>query len=358
VPIRIIFRGLVLFHIVKEDEENVRIEAQLVDCAKMPGAHAASGAHNTQLGATGHSDVHRHDATIQILTATNLDSAPSSSEEMRTRTGTMSSIGQTVPDVLHPRALLGDISIGDPHSGELVNVEESYRKHCPNLSHILTNAPGFRVDGPPKPADRKRNEFIKSVVTIYGGTIRVREVVTWDAGEYPLVYSPNTGGKATTAAEVRFLGSTVRGHMASECVVDIESNVINGAESLTGGVDVREILITNFPPPRSLPVPWSLHFFCLFQAAGYIAVPGNLRGSELRWFKRFARGYHSENPPEDYGRAFAEDEALLGDDGMTGFPFPYLDPADSLSRLKGIRPPLTDPWNRPLCPQGDNSPHH
>ncbi len=69
------------------------------------------------------------------------------------------------------------------------------------------------------------------------------------AAAYPLASSPNNGSRFTSPAEVSFLTSTVRGHMASECVVEVDSvDISNGQKGLPKRVDEGEILITNLPP--------------------------------------------------------------------------------------------------------------
>ncbi len=66
-----------------------------------------------------------------------------------------------------------------------MKVADSYREHCPNLSHILNNRPRHILPKAMKKPSLKRNKFVSRTVTIYGGTIRVNEVVAWDGGGVP-----------------------------------------------------------------------------------------------------------------------------------------------------------------------------
>ena len=181
--------------------------------------------------------------------------------------------------------------------------------------------------------------------------------------------------------DVRFMFSDWDRAVASECIIDVEE-VSGLAITSTDGTftdtavnadasadrddqhvapDTVEILITNLPPQRRKPVPWSVHYQWLFRAAGYDPAPVDLL--RLVAFESAARSYaqirSKINPGAPAVDAFdfdAEDLPLLT--GPDVFPFPYLDMSPGSSGGNGsgmlaeLSTPAADPWNRPLCPQG------
>ena len=268
-----------------------------------------------------------------------------------------------------------NIAVADDNR-DFVAIHPSYTDHCPRLAKILADADDGEF--------RKQRwhdideDYVRARITVNRGTIRVKEVVSWDAGAFPLGEDPAGGFRSATPAVVSFLGSAIQGHMASECVIDIPSasrveirddskpkptshvGVRPGNPRVAGG-DV-EVLVTNFPSQQERALPWSVHFLWLFRAGGYtpLPIPG-----ELKDFERLAREYLARairnDDPDAKERAIQEvidhEFKMLGADRV-GFPIPYLDPSEALTRLEpiGVRAPLlADPWYLPLCPQGDNT---
>jgi hypothetical protein len=205
--------------------------------------------------------------------------------------------------------------------------------------------------------------FVPTSVTANRGTIRVREIVTWDAGAFPLPFDGSAGVAIQVPAEVKFVGSNVHGHMASECVIDVESanRVMIGGTLVTlrkgerhggnrGDHSLRvpprtvEILITNFPPQRAKALPWSAHFRWLFEAAGYRPVV--LSNDDLKPFIDRAGEY-------DPDALKADMPLLVGSAGS--FPFPFIEMVAPDFKLNPVNHVHVgnDPWNRPVCPQGD-----
>ena len=335
-PVRIIFRGLVLFRIEKGGEESGRIVANLIDGPE--SAHAGMG---------GMSALHRHNAEVQIYTG-----------------GDLGGRFHRANDPLEYVALNRgeNIYLTIPASGQYVTRDQTYKDYCPILSGIANGAavPLERHND----ADRM-SRFVRNTVTVNRGTIRVRDVVAWDGGAPG---APSGPVRIDVPAEVQFLGSNVRGHMASECVIDVtdskdvdidstKDNPRSGRRSgsprnsLRVPPDTVEILITNFTPQRPKALFWSLHYGWMFEAAGF--SPTTLPADKLEAFKDTARQY-------DPGALREDVDIFLGADGKTGFPFPYLDPSTALVGLTKLTYPAgvlvgADPWNRPLCPMGDDS---
>lgn len=202
------------------------------------------------------------------------------------------------------------------------------------------------------PKGREDSQYRAAEVIVPAGVIRARELVTWQVNG------------TESPAEVRFMNSDVRGHVASETVLEVEGSALtiqtdSPIAGLPGsltplaaaggledevGPDTVEILITNFGPQRSMPVPWSLHYQWTFRFAGYADVP-----FDQARFTRF-----TDDLGAAYASEWAQDFQHLNNGQARGQPFPYL-------RLKdpgAIVPPrpLDDPWDRPLCPQADDGP--
>lgn len=339
-PVRIIFRGLILFDVQNEGEEDGTITAYLIDGSNalpaMGAMHGASGAD--------HGAMHKHTAEIQIFTGQS---------------------NNTEAKRLVPRGRLdlratgaGCASLGN---NDAVRRDSSYVAHCPSLPQIAESANLGGMLSSPDPA------FVSHTVTINRGTIRVRDLVSWDAGAPELPHSLPSG--THLPARVKFLGADIAGYMASEAVID----VLNADEVHIGGSDDRlntpadrpvtgvseanlrvppntaEILITNFAPQRRFALPWTFHYGWMFQAAGYMPVP--LPGEELKIFDEIVNRYS--------GGLSDDRHMFLGSDAKTGFPFPYFNPETALVSLNAFATPaygavaLQDPWDREMCPLGD-----
>lgn len=339
-PVRIIFRGLVLFRIEKEGWPEGRIVAQLIEDKSMSGAMPSS------------MSAHAHQAEIQILTGKQ---------------------GQS----LVPVPLARDVDVTFTAAGpEYVSRAPSYSQYVPKLGDIAGQR--FTRTDPVMQDPR----FIRNLIFVNRGTIRAKDLVTWDAGGYPLDGSAGTGTSVVAPVDVQFMFSDWAGAVASECIIDIEEATRLSVSS-TDGVftnpdlhaeptashddqhvppDTVEILVTNLPPQRRKPVPWSVHYQWLFRAAGY--TPGPIDPNEVAAFRNEARAYAKIRskidptaPPTDAFNFDAEDLPFLA--GPTALPFPYLamppvsGGGSGGGAVEAMSVPATDPWNRPLCPQGD-----
>lgn len=361
-PVRIIFRGLVLFKVT--EGVNGRIVAKLVDVgAGTPppsGTHSMSGmSHASQPGdggaGGGHSPLHRHESDLQVYSRKADGTDLHEIGRLTRQANGQGNIDITFPDLTSPS----------------VKRSQSYDEYCPRLSAIMngrTDVP-FPSEAPRHSDTSRMNAFAPNTITVHGGTIRVREVVTWDGGAFPLPSGRSAGVQIEAPAEVKFVGSSVHGFMASECIIDvpnadnvhIDGRIANlprttrkgdgegegmGKPSLSLPPRTVECLVTNFPPQRPKALFWSGHFSGLLEAAGYLPI--SLPSDEFNEFAALATEYDRD--------AFVEDEPLLN----RGFPFPYIEKVGRDIRLAAVNPvPVPpshvgdDPWNRPLCPQGD-----
>ena len=323
-PVRIIFRGLVLFRIENEGTQDGRIVAQLIDDKSMSGSMSA----------------HAHQAEMQVLTG---------------------KMGQSLVPVPLERGVAIELTADGE---EYVKAAPSYRQYVPKLSTIAGGR--FSLSNP------RNDNFIRNRIIVNRGTIRAKELVTWDAGGYPLDGSPGTGANVVAPVNVRFMFSGWARAVASECIIDIEeeSGLSISGDRVTAEVadhddqhvppDTVEILITNLPPQRRKPVPWSVHYQWLFKAAGY--EPASFDQSELAEFMgsawAYAKNRANANPENQRAKILeflGADLPFLSDG--TALPFPYLSMprslADESEALDALAAPAADPWNRPLCPQGD-----
>ena len=355
-PVRIIFRGLVLFQ-VKEGAEGT-VVAKLVGDKRTAPAVAGEvrpptptphGGHGIASGTVTHEHLGPHDHEAE-LHAFSIERDVASDKEK----DKVDFVG------LGTRNIKITFDNGKAYP---VSRAASYDAYCPKLSDIMGNLTGNSNDPPRHTNKAVMDSFVRNTVTVHGGTIRVREVVSWDGGAFPLPDERSAGVTVDTPAEVKFVGSTARDFMASECVIDVEEaesasiagsgarrlrNPLRGSathNSLRIPPKYIEILITNFPPQRANALPWSAHFRWLFEAAGY--RPIRLRNEDFAPFEAFARDY-------DNGAVDDDMPLLKGQDGE--FPIPWVNEVFALSPQKPSRASeigQDDPWNRPLCPQGD-----
>lgn len=247
-----------------------------------------------------------------------------------------------------------------------------FDKYVPNIAKLRTDD---RVA--PQP------DFYKSWITLPHGTLRARDLVSWDFD-------------ANVPAEVAFMGTGYRGFVANEAVLDVGNddgdfeeddpfkylsvttatpNVPARLIPLTKGTryvdetdpNTVEILITNFAAQRRRGVFWSLHYQSLFDAAGYVRDRSYQDRDQFTHFVSVAKGFDEY----EWGRDLA---------GMDiGQPFPYIIPEsfespqgmhradavviDAIPRDEGVRTKheglprhlaTTDPWARPICPLGQD----
>lgn len=318
-PVRIVFRGLMIFQIPETGANAGKLVAYLIN---KPGFADAKR--------RGHP--HEHDAEIQILTG----------DEPENDRGPKRLTRNAKLDILVPRDKKG------------VKPGRSFYRHVPDLAEVIGKAtPAIRDAGRDKP----NPALIQNVVTVDGGLVRVKEVVGWDQGGYPLSeLSGNRGEpgeRAMSPALAKFMGSSVRGHMASEIVVDIDAegvelqcdhdNRFRGPKN--GSKDPKdphlpagtvEIVVQNYEPASEWPTPWGLDFQWLFEAAGYREA--NLAGDEFTAWVGSGRAYNRN--------LFDVERTLFfGADGTMGRPFPYIESAASLTVLQ----PLTNAPNYWVC---------
>lgn len=329
--IRIVFRGLILFK-----EEDGELRALLVN----DEARAGHG-------------IHAH----------------------RPRIGVIGWRGDR-PVILESGAFSGGFRL-HVGKGRVTKKRPEYQEFVPNLPRLYGENPTRRVD----------LTYVASEVRVTAGVLRPTTLVSW-----PPSLDRREG--VETPALVEFMkldgGGATEGHVANECVLEAEGNELKieildrwkekkptipeSLLPLTEGItpflrrtghlpddrgldaapDTIEILITNFAPQRSVPVPWSLHYQLLYRAAGY--PPRAFDGQTLSDFIRVAKTYHG-------GREWEQDTSPeTGFNLKEGYPFPFL---PSREGKVPVLPPTPleyptlahvshDPWNRPLCPQGDD----
>jgi len=317
VPVRIIFRGLMLFEMPETGPNARKLVAYLINDAGFGGT------------TPGHP--HDHDAEVQVLT------------------------GKERGIDLQPTRLVRHATLDILTRGQSgVIAGSSFDRHVPDLGIIIENAtPGVRDAGRGTP----NKGLIQNVVMVDGGTVRVKDVMGWDQGAYPLSGDRRERGERPTSPTlVKFVASSVQGHMASEVVVEIDDDEVelrcDHDQRFTGvkqGTDdpvdphmparTVEILITNFERPGDKPTPWGLDFQWLFEAAGYNAA--DLSGPEFEEWVSAGRVYDAD--------LFKRERAMFlrgqRDNETIGRPFPFIESSDALSQLQ----PLTNVRNILVC---------
>ena len=327
--VRIVFRGLILFAFPREGRPNAnKLVAYLLNDNDLTGGlEVAKNPPKKEHG----KHEHHHSGEIQIVD---------------------DGLGKYDPKpVMLDRGMDVDIVIpGDKG----VTTARSFNDFVPNLEDVVAGATGalkgIRRADPPLPKSR----LIQNQITVDRGVVHVKNVINWDEEGYPLRgrEAPN-GQRPGAPVLVNFMGSTVKGHVASEVIVEIadanEVELVTKQEKLHGKrkgsdrpnhrvpPDTVEVLVTNFEFRRDKPVAWGLDYQWLFEAAGYDAV--DLAGPQFDEWIAFASNY-------DAAALDSERRQLLTGDNFTrGRPFPYIRSADALSSLT----PLTDQYNPPVC---------
>jgi hypothetical protein len=351
VPIRIILRGLILLDVKNEGQEAGTITARLIDGPAM--VHHDMGAASA---------LHRHTGEMQIYPGATATPAMEGETDASHADGGMHDGGEEDPAHPIPFEYFTmkpgenfDVKID---SGEFVKRDESYKVLCPSLREIAKSAGLERQED-----EELKAKFVRNTVTINRGTIRVRDVVSWDSGAPELGEHRQQG--INSSVPVTFIGSDITRNVASECVIDIRDapSVMIGEKEYRGSEipsvhvapNMVEILITNFAPQRAKPLPWSLHYRWVFEAAGYTARI--LRRDDLDKFDRAVAGY-DESTLRAEKAMFLHEEA---NGEKVGLPFPYIDLNNRLlARATPTGPApammMADPWDRPLCPLGDDTP--
>jgi len=312
VPVRIYFRGLVLFSFPDSGKEKGKLIAELISERTPIGKEPSPGRN-------------AHDAEIQILEGGNK--------------------GQLVPKTIAHRATVR-MDIPD---GVGVTPAPSFDAHVPSLAQLASKANLPEVK--PDPA------YVRNTIIVNRGIIRVKDVVVWDAGGFPL--TGKMGDVASSPAEVKFMACDSQGHAANECVLEVPDDdadtvVISGTDPALKGrfksvrrgnhrtqENTLEIRISNYEFQRRYPVPWGMDFQWLFARAGYGRIP--LPAGEFNAFDAFGTAYDKARG----GHLYAEDRATLLPTAE-GLPFPYLTLNNPLTVLK----PLTEIESRPVCVPG------
>jgi hypothetical protein len=266
--------------------------------------------------------------------------------------------------------------------------ETTFRLVSPGTPNEVTTTRGFDRYVPhlgvlaqgPRRALQPR--FVVHKIILPHGRLRARDLLCWDD-------DPNR------PAEVAFMGTSYRGFVANEAVLEIgddngdydapdrskylsiESSTPELPKqlwSLTSGekyVDetdpnTAEILITNFAPQRRKGVFWSLHYQALFNAAGYTAGPSYMQSDVFKSFEAAARKFDEHEWESD--KKMGVEQPFPYVFAASGLPFPPLEQkgAATMAReLRDISPrrasdglpePLavSDPWARPICPVGQD----
>lgn len=332
-PVRIYFRGLILFRFPGPGEPDAgKLVAELLTEPpnRKPGPAFQAGQDD-------------HDATIQVITGEDV---------RRLLPGNLNRAQQLLPHSLSRQARV-DITI--PGCKGPVQRLKSFNEHVPKIDALarmagLTKDPGINPD-----------DYLRATVVVDCGTIRVHDVVTWDNG-FPLP-GGNRGDTPATPAEVKFCGVQAGGHAANDCVLEADGDLVeissphdpplHGSKWQStrqrnhfGQENTTDILIENFEYQRGKPVPWGLDFQWLFARLGY--GEADLGAAEVNAFKGEARKYDQV--------LLAQDESSMLQ-GTTGRPFPYIVSNQALVSLTPIRnlqtgSPLTALKSRPLCVPG------
>jgi len=260
-----------------------------------------------------------------------------------------------------------------PHGEPGVRVHGSFLDYVPLFEDLK---PGRTA---PQILDRLQavdNRFVTRRIVIPTGTVRAGEFVAWD-------------WYGTTPARVGFMDTMLQGFISNEVIVDIgDDSDLDGDNdrkylSVSGDMDgkdferklwprskgatdddihpnVVELKITNLPAKRSLAVPWGLHIFTAFAAAGY----ENRAYSNVEQVDAFLKA------TEDYAGEWAYDADTMGvraDAKGPGYPFPFLiDPrGDKRDRLAAgskapmpVKPPRTPGRQPGDFPPPDAHGHH
>lgn len=361
-PVRIIFRGLILFRFPQApDPDAGKLVAELINNPNI----ARRGKQETSSRPPHGPHEHNHDAQIQIAT----DHGKGD---------------KRVPVTLKPPAFRGqqirtpgeriDITVlgvdGKPISPTNVEPHESFKRYVPRLVDVIrAGTPEVRqMEGRRRARDPR---LIRNTIVLNHGQIRVRQLVTWDEGGFPLDPSRDPrGSRPALTGFVKFVGSDFDGFVASEFVVDIDNATAvnvkstrnsrltakhNGRGQLNHRVpyETVEILITNYEYQENTALPWGLDFQWLFQAAGFEAV--DLVGANLDDFAargaRFNRGIYEHerrmllDPVDDSDRL---------ESFRLGRPFPYLISTVGIEAGKRAGVNSTDEDYRPICIGGQD----
>ena len=323
--VRIFFRGLILFQFPGDGT----LVAELIS---EPAGRKVKGK-----AVQGQDD---HESQIQVITG----------EDVR----------QLLPHRLERLKGPARVDIKIPECAGNVKRANNFDACVPNIHELakMANLPPNAL----KPADR--DSYVRAVVTVNCGTLRVKEVVMWDASGYPL---PKTkaSDRPTTPAEVRFCGTPIVGHAANECVLEVpETDIVDISSPDFPQLDgiyrstrrrnqlaqasTTDILVHNYEYQRDRPVPWGLDFQWLAARLGYGEAD---LAAAIDAFEGAVRA-------DPYADLLEQDLDSLLPNRPKGRPFPYIESPKSLTTLAGLRnekdkrTPLTDIESRPVCVPG------
>jgi hypothetical protein len=350
VPVRIIFKGLILFRFPKAGEHDAgKLVVELINKPDIPRRLKTETPDKLRPGKPPRGPhEHNHDAYIQIAT-------DQGDGDERT------------PVYLDTKDRI-DIVCLDASGKQMVPVQvgrdPSFVAHVPQLSEIIRNGTD-NVRQMEKKRGARNTDLVRNTITVDRGSIRVRQVVTWDEGGFPWNGDPTLRGVRPAAPGlVRFVGSSLQGHVASEFIVDIldataiqiksaKNNKLNKDHRARGNLNHRtpydtvELLITNYEYQENTALPYGFDFQWLFETAGYPAV--DLSGANLDEFARVADRFDHDTYDNER-RMLLDPVDTTGsiDSFRLGRPFPYLASVDQLNPLnKNIT--STDEEYRPIC---------
>jgi hypothetical protein len=367
-PVRIIFRGLILFSFPETGDDAGKLVARLINKPNIRRRRQDTTNDRPPHGP----HEHRHDAQMHITT----------DEEGARREGARkAAAAQGQPpketDVQGPPI---DLAVGErvditafgakdlPPGVPNVRPSASFISHVPRLSSIIAaGTPNVQEMAIPKDDLRPDPNLVRNIVTVDRGIVRARQMVTWDEGGFPLL-GTEPAMEPAWPGFVKFVGSDVKGYVASEFVVDIDAVGVNvgrttkdkqgkphkhetqhqGRGALNHDVPygMTDLLFTNYEYQDITALPYGMDFQWLFEAAGYPAV--DLADGLNEW-----AGIAEAFNPDVYKH---ERQMLLDpvrtpaelEDYRMGRPFPYLI-QDPFNPTKKGRLASTDEDYRPIC---------
>lgn len=250
-------------------------------------------------------------------------------------------------------ALDDTVRIDVPGKGG-VTKHESFDQYVPSL-------PRLHRDGE---MGEENDQFISARMTVPAGIARVGSLVRWTRAYPPQGPDGHVLG-VEAPVEVSFMNSAIRGGMADQIVVEAKASSV-GVQSASGlpgrltpldpgdpggdelSPDLIEVLVTNYPRPRSHPTPWNFHYQWMFSALSF-TNPREFDAAQFAELRGHAERYYG-------GALWREDY-----DGTTrGYPFPYLQPAADGDAPIVVPPglgPLKSASDMPLCGGGQDGPH-
>ena len=367
-PVRIYFRGLILFRFPTEGRDKGKLVAEMISALppteqpkdKSPSDKRPSDRRPRDERAKELERKDEHETEIQVATGADdvRDFEREPGRRGRRDAGSKSKGRASNKDAekvkaLAPKGLTRhtrvEITVPGYDRRSRVRRAPSFWNHVPSIARLADMR-----DSDLKlitPDDR----FVRNTVVVNGGTVRVNDVVGWDTG-FPL--ESDVKDAPSAPAEIKFMGVDFRGHAANECVVEfpdatrgvkIESDEMDLGEhyvpvtrrSQLAPEKTVEVKFQNYEVQRDKPVPWGMDFQLMFARLGYGGLdPAILTGEEMRNFEQAARN-------AGFGKHFDEDTATLLRGGAW-WPFPYIVSNASLTPLS----PLTGTQSRPRCVQG------